>query len=757
MAKRLFDFLYFRFQPAEGWLPFVLLLGAVSSGIITIVEVGWVPEDRVVFSAGYLGLLMSVGLAKRPLSTISAWIFLILYGFVVVTLHLVKFWPPLEFFFINQGGIFPYWQQNSALFIDRFGSWLRALSTNGRSQETIVFAFALGLITWFLTAYAGWSTFRNRKPLLGLTAMGLGVSINLFFGDVPPFWSAIFVGQVGILTAVLQYSNLETEWKEKEIDFSDEVRTELVLYALGISAVLISVSYLVPGIPFTRIAEAFANQPIVQAAEDSFEEIFAGVNQPRQEPSPGGVGGVGVLPRSYLIGNSPELYEIVMMQAEVSIVDEDSTLTPAPYAAYRGNHWRGLSYEEYTGRGWALTDERTEPIDPQETIALREIDGEQLLFQQIDWQRDNRLTRYTLGLPVSFEDESIAYWRGLDDLVRIRGDAQEYSVTSRISVASPDALRETAVANANPVTIARYTQLPESIPQRVHDLAQEIAAGLDNPYDQARAIELFLRQYPYSLDVSLPPENQDPVDYFLFDLQTGYCDYYASSMVVLARSLGLPARMGIGYLPQPPDENGVQTIFQINGHSWAEVYFEGYGWIEFEPTPAFPSPQDESRDSGFEASAAPEQPEPASPPIPEADPITPFPWGRIGLIASTVAGLLIWQLWERRRRLANEIVWTYGRLQKSALRLGFEDAGGATPYEFADRYTQFLNRFSQRNWLHQLASRLGPPIQKIVSQFVQYQYAEQSEEQPGTVRQAWRGIRRPLWVLRLIATIRQIL
>jgi hypothetical protein len=101
---------------------------------------------------------------------------------------------------------------------------------------------------------------------------------------------------------------------------------------------------------------------------------------------------------------------------------------------------------------------------------------------------------------------------------------------------------------------------------------------------KARVIEACLRTYPYSLGITLPPD-RDVVDYFLFDLKKGYCDYYASSMVVLARAVGLPARLVIGYA------NGIYspakaeyTIREADAHSWVEVYFTGIGWVEFEPT-----------------------------------------------------------------------------------------------------------------------------------------------------------------------------
>jgi len=107
-----------------------------------------------------------------------------------------------------------------------------------------------------------------------------------------------------------------------------------------------------------------------------------------------------------------------------------------------------------------------------------------------------------------------------------------------------------------------------------------------NPYDKAKAIEAYLRtNYPYDLDVPAPPEGQDVADYFLFDLQKGYCDYYATTMVVLARASGLPARFVSGYAPGSYDApNAEYVIRELDAHSWVEIYFPEIGWIEFEPT-----------------------------------------------------------------------------------------------------------------------------------------------------------------------------
>ncbi|HJQ13994.1 MAG TPA: transglutaminase-like domain-containing protein, partial [Anaerolineales bacterium] len=131
--------------------------------------------------------------------------------------------------------------------------------------------------------------------------------------------------------------------------------------------------------------------------------------------------------------------------------------------------------------------------------------------------------------------------------------------------------------------------LPGSLPERVRQLAGEITKEKSTAYDKAKAIEAYLRAYPYDLEVPVPPEDQDVADYFLFDLKKGYCDYYATAMVVLARASGLPARFVSGYASGSYDAaNAEYIVRQMHAHSWAEIYFPEIGWVEFEPTASQP-------------------------------------------------------------------------------------------------------------------------------------------------------------------------
>ncbi len=139
-----------------------------------------------------------------------------------------------------------------------------------------------------------------------------------------------------------------------------------------------------------------------------------------------------------------------------------------------------------------------------------------------------------------------------------------------------------------------YTLLPDNIPARISELAHEITKGLRNDYEKTVAIEKYLRQnHTYTLSPENVPLDRDFVDYFLFDKKEGYCTYYATSMAVMLRTLGIPSRYVEGYvLPPERTSDDVYTVTNNNAHAWVEVYFEGFGWLVFEPTTIYAGTMD---------------------------------------------------------------------------------------------------------------------------------------------------------------------
>ncbi|MDE2968549.1 MAG: HEAT repeat domain-containing protein [Chloroflexota bacterium] len=168
---------------------------------------------------------------------------------------------------------------------------------------------------------------------------------------------------------------------------------------------------------------------------------------------------------------------------------------------------------------------------------------------------------------------------------------RDYMLTSVVDAFSPAQL-EAAPRWAAPVN-SPYIMVPDWVRDgRIHDLALEITARHDTSYSQAKAIEEYLRaNYDYrfaeTVGETAPPPGVDPVEWFLFDVQAGTCGNFSSAFVMLARSIGLPARVVSGWAVSQTKDR--QVITDASAHQWAEVAFEGLGWVEFDPTPAGPA------------------------------------------------------------------------------------------------------------------------------------------------------------------------
>ena len=219
------------------------------------------------------------------------------------------------------------------------------------------------------------------------------------------------------------------------------------------------------------------------------------------------------------------------------------------------------------------------------------------------------------------------------------GDA--YTFSARRMTASTDGIREAVIAASaadDPYYAevrSAYLQLPAAVEDRVHQLARQLTRDETNDFDRAAALCAYLQSsFPYTLNQSVPPVTQDFVSWFLFEEQKGYCTSFASAMCVLARCAGLPARYIEGYAAIP-DSDGVARVTQQYAHAWSEIYFPGFGWLTFDPTPGAGSGENaesgaDSLPDGRDDSDEPDSPDnpeqnPDSDPDNEQDEATPTP------------------------------------------------------------------------------------------------------------------------------------
>lgn len=136
----------------------------------------------------------------------------------------------------------------------------------------------------------------------------------------------------------------------------------------------------------------------------------------------------------------------------------------------------------------------------------------------------------------------------------------------------------------------RYLQVPESIFPKVQDLAQRITLGKTTNYEKTVAVTNYLRSnFEYQEELDVPENTRDRIEWFLFEGKKGYCNYYASAEVILLRSLGIPARLAVGFSEGEVSEDGlIHTVKEKHRHAWPEVFFPEIGWVIFEPTPSQP-------------------------------------------------------------------------------------------------------------------------------------------------------------------------
>jgi transglutaminase-like putative cysteine protease len=164
-----------------------------------------------------------------------------------------------------------------------------------------------------------------------------------------------------------------------------------------------------------------------------------------------------------------------------------------------------------------------------------------------------------------------------------------YTVQSRQIPTTREQLAATDRDDVPDALVDRYASAPIAS-ERTRDLVDQVTAGLTNDYDKVRAFERWMdANTTYSLDAPLAPKDVDVVDHFLFESRQGWCEQIASSLVVMSRLAGVPARLATGFTPGEWDAVGGRFVVrERDAHAWAEVWFPEFGWVTFDPTADVP-------------------------------------------------------------------------------------------------------------------------------------------------------------------------
>ncbi|MCX7682165.1 MAG: transglutaminase domain-containing protein, partial [Anaerolineae bacterium] len=683
-----------RLHPREGWDLFLLMTMAVVCLPATFVMAEWVPYDDSLIPLAFVAFLVGRWLTLDQDTGTGSWLLALIPGCLAafnVASHTLMLLPGSGDRLID--------------FAQRWHLWLQAALSGGTNADPDIFLFYAALLCWVLILFSAWAFYRQQNALLALLAIVLPGAVSVYYSEKGSIWLILQLG-VGVLVLALGHlARARRSWEEAGVDYATELKSELVMSATLTAIAVMTLGFAGPEFSIRRISDWFwrtFRKPAAQT-EETMERLFGGVAPASGGPYLGeGAGGSSYLPQSHLLGGRPDLLEQVAMEVRT---DEPPPLPPdlpvmipeeLAGAETAPHYWRGGSYDYYTGRGWQMSIEERHKVEG--TLPLSSPPAYREVTQHYTLTLPHGDTLYALNMPVWVDRPVEALWRTPDDLVGLASETTIYTVISRLPTPTARELRSAPATYPDEIG-ARYLQLPPELPRRVVDLAHQVVGGADAVYDQARLLERYLRQYTYSLEVERPPEGWDVADYFLFEIQKGHCDYYATAFVVMARAVGIPARLASGYVGGEYDfTRGVYLVRQLNGHSWPEVYFPGWGWIGFEPTAARPVtefPEDHILPASGETSSLETPPTPGKLSL----------WWAVGAGAVAIAIAVSWVLLRYRyrqagRRLTLPLLWR--RVQRSGARMGLPSNPALTPHEYATALAGEMRiraeRMRRRRW-----------------------------------------------------------
>ena len=578
--------LHLRIGLAEGWFSLFLLATVVYTTIWCVQAAGWVDHLNILSLTAFLGLAGGVLAAKqRRLPR------LLVHALAVVIALLLAFWQTAG---ADYGG-------SLAAFANSMHQWFLLVLAGGTSSDDSIFLFFIVALGFLLAYTSAWLVYRTRNPWLMILANGIVLVINLSYSE-DGYIVFLVVFLVAALLLLLRFNLYESSvrWKRQGLRCADDLGWEFMQAGALISIGILIFAWLLPwGYTNDAAAQIWSadNNPWV-LAQDTWNRIFSvsgGTN----------VSNHGNFADTLVLGGNPHLNNDIVL----TVKTQDGS-----------QYLESVSYTIYNGQGgWTYGPTVALSLSPNTlsydgSVDLRAVQQEITVVNPPGEQHAYLLGASQLAesdqaaqVVVNTADGTVAAWlRKIGKLAA----GNTYTLTSYVSAADIKTLETVPMpANApsftpdpahpdlgppvnyyDPHILHTYLQVPNLDPN-IKQKALDITASYTSMYDKALALETYLRgNYTYNVNIS-PPPGQEPVSWFLFRSgNQGFCNYFASAMVIMARELGIPARVVSGYTNGKYDPKQHQWVIRgTDAHSWVQIYFAGYGWVNFEPSASFPA------------------------------------------------------------------------------------------------------------------------------------------------------------------------
>jgi transglutaminase superfamily protein/transglutaminase TgpA-like protein/uncharacterized protein DUF4129 len=563
--------------PAEGWLALALLAVAVYCVVYSITSVGWVDHTFILYWSATAGLIVGLAIAKLR--------------------HLPQFILHLAACLI--GHWLSVWLTSAIAF---HVSWHVLLTTIGAvitdptriNNSEMVFLFYLSFLSFFLGYFGTWLVYRAHLPWLLAVVYFSILLINLSYvkHDISLI-VAILLAALILLIARIELTAKIVQWKSEGLHtdrpWMQGITRRFMQMASVVVVLTLLLGWMLPTLSQTGSGGSFWN---------GLDNAWLNLVQNRLSwQDPGSILQAYQAPTDFFGDQLTIAGSVHLPTGEVL----EYTSSAAP------QYLEGFTYDHFDGHTWtSLSSINSQNYQADTSLPNDTVQNYRVASTSVTIVLPpDGPKHYIFGpaQPSSFDVSTTVYGMPFASAwvqQRAMTSREHYQVTSFISTASPRGLSAISLpqansnmwkANGNYSAIeAYYLQVPTGISPQVWKTNQQWTQGTTNAYDALKRLEAHLSdqtQFTYSVDNPPVPGNVDAVSWLL-QTRRGYCTYYATAMTIMARQLGIPARIVNGFSQGHLDiQHKVWVVDGSDAHSWVQAYFPGFGWINFDPTPGY--------------------------------------------------------------------------------------------------------------------------------------------------------------------------
>ena len=475
------------------------------------------------------------------------------------------------------------------ILMGRLLSGISELAAGRPVKDPLIFLSLLYIPYWFTALFSGYQLTRHANALAA--ALPGGVLMFIIYlnhyttRDYSWLFGAYLLAAI-LLLGRIKYITDRVKWVEQRVQVSAESSMDMNNAIMVCATALILVVWFVPyTLPYNANARK-AWQKVYASffpENEQLDNMFAAVKKDN-------------VPSSDFYRNELALGTRAKQSDAIAFL----AFTPLAVNDFPRLYWRGRVYDRFEENRWQTSELENTKYAPQDgdfnipdmerrfnlnfsfTVYIK---GQTILYSaaQPVWTSHPATIAHAV-IPGENAEEEIM------DIVALQASpyleaGETYHTNAMLANPTIPELQEAGLEYPQWVT-EKYLQLPANFSPRIQALTFDITSDFKNPYDQAAAITNYLRAtIEYMPVVSFPEGTTDPLEYFLFESKQGFCNYYASAEVLMLRSIGIPARLAVGFAQGEPNiQNTFYTVREKDAHAWPEVYFPGFGWIEFEPT-----------------------------------------------------------------------------------------------------------------------------------------------------------------------------